>query len=80
MLRVANKGEMSVKNQGKMAGHCAGLRRHSERSRGIPMQYFTLRRGVPRLRFAPLGMTAQSVRQKSWNRSRPFLITSRLVA
>jgi len=44
------------------------------------MQYSVLRRGLLGLRFASLGMTDYSVRQKSWKRSKPFLITSRLVA
>ena len=38
VLRMTNEREMSVKNEGEMAGHCGRLRRHSERSRGIPMQ------------------------------------------
>jgi len=38
VLRMTNEREMSVKNEGEMAGHCGRLHRHSERSRGIPMQ------------------------------------------
>ena len=51
------------------------LARHPERSRGIPVLNCTLRRGVPRLRCAPLGMTICA----AWAEAGALLRKDRLV-
>src|SRR5262249_43305116 len=41
VLRMADERQMRVENEGEVAvRHCGRLHRHSERSRGIPVQYF----------------------------------------
>jgi hypothetical protein len=80
VLRMANEGEMRVQDEGEMARHWGRFTPSFRAKSRNPDAILEIMPRSARLRFAPLGMTAQSVRQKSWNRSNPFLITSRLVA